>query len=153
METNLVPSCPQCCDTSVIFLCRAESVWSASPVVISVSLSHADKIENGDVYQRRKGAHSSGANGQEAEGKSQEEGGRAGSSWRRILLLILAITIHNIPGQHTMHTHTWCLFPFIFIVFSQMMVLSFFHPRLFKLLYGARSLSKRDSYSQWARLS
>lgn len=57
----------------------------------------SDKIENGDVYQRRKGAHSSGANGQEAEGKSQEEGGRAGSSWRRILLLILAITIHNIP--------------------------------------------------------
>lgn len=104
-------------------------------MVISVSLSHADKIENGDVYQRRKGAHSSGANGQEAEGKSQEEGGRAGSSWRRILLLILAITIHNIPGQHTMHTHLMFV-SFYLYCFQSDDDSVFFHPRLFKLLSG-----------------
>lgn len=56
-----------------------------------------DKIENGDVYQRKKGHQSSIADGQEAGGKQQEVAGRTGSSWRRILLLILAITIHNIP--------------------------------------------------------
>lgn len=58
----------------------------------------ADKIENGDVYQRRRGTHSGISNGQEAGNKQVEEIGRTGSSWRRILLLILAITIHNIPG-------------------------------------------------------
>ncbi|XP_051273954.1 zinc transporter ZIP11 isoform X2 [Dicentrarchus labrax] len=56
-----------------------------------------DKIENGDVYQRRRGPHSGSSDGQETGSKQQEEVGRTGSSWRRILLLILAITIHNIP--------------------------------------------------------
>ncbi|XP_038591145.1 zinc transporter ZIP11-like isoform X2 [Micropterus salmoides] len=56
-----------------------------------------DKIENGDVYQRRRGPHSGSADGQET-GRTQQEGvGHTGSSWRRIILLILAITIHNIP--------------------------------------------------------
>lgn len=63
-------------------------------------LCHADKIENGDVYQRRKGPHGGSTNGQETGSKHHEELGRTGSSWRRILLLILAITIHNIPGQN-----------------------------------------------------
>lgn len=65
------------------------------------------------MHQRRKGAHTSTANEQEAEGKHQEEGARAGGSWRRILLLILAITIHNIPGQRehtTTHTNTHTMF-------------------------------------------
>ncbi|CAK6961804.1 zinc transporter ZIP11-like isoform X2 [Scomber scombrus] len=56
-----------------------------------------DKIENGDVYQRRKGPHSGSSDGQETGNKQQEGVGQTGSSWRRILLLILAITIHNIP--------------------------------------------------------
>ncbi|XP_028264443.1 zinc transporter ZIP11 isoform X2 [Parambassis ranga] len=56
-----------------------------------------DKIENGDVYQRRRGPHTANSDGQETESKQQEGAGRTGSSWRRILLLILAITIHNIP--------------------------------------------------------
>lgn len=90
MGTNLVPiACvvqPFCCDCYVTFCI--------------ISLCHADKIENGDVYQRRKGPHSGASNGQEVEGKQQEAVGRTGSSWRRILLLILAITIHNIPGQN-----------------------------------------------------
>ena len=57
-----------------------------------------DKIENGDVYQRRRGTHSGVSNGQDTGSKQVEEIGRTGNSWRRILLLILAITIHNIPG-------------------------------------------------------
>ncbi|XP_030610747.1 zinc transporter ZIP11 isoform X2 [Archocentrus centrarchus] len=56
-----------------------------------------DKIENGDVYQRRRGLHVGSSEGQETGSKQQEVAGQTGSSWRRILLLILAITIHNIP--------------------------------------------------------
>lgn len=56
-----------------------------------------DKIENGDVHLRRKGPHPSFSEGQETGIKQQEGIGHTGSSWRRILLLILAITIHNIP--------------------------------------------------------
>ncbi|XP_034717271.1 zinc transporter ZIP11-like isoform X2 [Etheostoma cragini] len=56
-----------------------------------------DKIENGDVYQRRRGPHSLSSEGQETGNKQQEGVGRTGSSWRRIVLLIVAITIHNIP--------------------------------------------------------
>ncbi|KAK2820942.1 hypothetical protein Q5P01_023901 [Channa striata] len=56
-----------------------------------------DKIENGDVYQRRRGPHSGISDTQETGSKQQEVPGQTGSSWRRILLLILAITIHNIP--------------------------------------------------------
>ncbi|KAM7382088.1 hypothetical protein PAMA_012792 [Pampus argenteus] len=56
-----------------------------------------DKIESGDVYQRRRGPHLGTSDGQETGNKQQEALGKAGNSWRRILLLILAITIHNIP--------------------------------------------------------
>lgn len=63
-----------------------------------LSLCLADKIENGDIHQRRRGTQSGISNGQEVGNKQAEEVGRTGSSWRRILLLILAITIHNIPG-------------------------------------------------------
>ncbi|CAN9508935.1 unnamed protein product [Ophioblennius macclurei] len=56
-----------------------------------------DKIENGDVHQRRRGPHSGLSEGQEPGSKQQEGAGQTGNSWRRIVLLILAITIHNIP--------------------------------------------------------
>ncbi|KAM6897437.1 zinc transporter ZIP11 isoform 2-T3 [Xenentodon cancila] len=56
-----------------------------------------DKIENGDVHQRRRGPQSSHSDGQETGSRHQEAVGQTGSNWRRILLLILAITIHNIP--------------------------------------------------------
>lgn len=56
-----------------------------------------DKIDNGEVYQRRKGPHSGSTEGQEVGVRQQEEAGQRGNSWRRIVLLILAITIHNIP--------------------------------------------------------
>ncbi|TSK14490.1 Zinc transporter ZIP11 [Bagarius yarrelli] len=54
-----------------------------------------DKIENGDVHYRRKASQS--ADKKEAGSKPQEVICPSGSSWRRIVLLILAITIHNIP--------------------------------------------------------
>ncbi|KAJ0060288.1 hypothetical protein NL108_007796 [Boleophthalmus pectinirostris] len=56
-----------------------------------------DKAENGEVYQRKRGSHPTSTDVQEAGSKQQEVTERAGGSWRRILLLILAITIHNIP--------------------------------------------------------
>uniref|UniRef100_A0A3P8ZKS2 Zinc transporter ZIP11 n=2 Tax=Esox lucius TaxID=8010 RepID=A0A3P8ZKS2_ESOLU len=58
-----------------------------------------DKIENGEVYQRRKGAHAgpSDSDRQDVGSQQQEGAGQTRSSWRRIILLILAITIHNIP--------------------------------------------------------
>ncbi|KAK7880837.1 hypothetical protein WMY93_032532 [Mugilogobius chulae] len=59
------------------------------------------KIENGDVYQGKRGSHSSSAEAQEAGSRQQEAADKARNSWRRILLLILAITIHNIPGTKT----------------------------------------------------
>ncbi|XP_073671986.1 zinc transporter ZIP11-like isoform X3 [Paramisgurnus dabryanus] len=56
-----------------------------------------DKIENGEVYQRRRGANTGHTEVQTVETKPQEQIGQTASSWRRVLLLILAITIHNIP--------------------------------------------------------
>ncbi|XP_062826931.1 zinc transporter ZIP11 isoform X3 [Anolis carolinensis] len=59
---------------------------------------HSDKSENGEPYQRRKGA---GGGQQDAPTPSQTFKDNtpvpASCSWRRIMLLILAITIHNIP--------------------------------------------------------
>lgn len=72
-----------------------------TPIVFSIILlSHTDKIENGDVYQRRRGPHSGTSDGQETGPKQQESIAQTRSSWRRVLLLILAITIHNIPGEN-----------------------------------------------------
>ncbi|XP_056406506.1 zinc transporter ZIP11 isoform X1 [Hyla sarda] len=55
-----------------------------------------DKIENGDLYQRKRAAHSPLADDTSTLNTRDSEH-KAGNSWRRILLLILAITIHNIP--------------------------------------------------------
>ncbi|XP_027885687.1 zinc transporter ZIP11 isoform X1 [Xiphophorus couchianus] len=56
-----------------------------------------DKSEYGEAYQRRRGPNSGQFDGQEAGSKTPEGVGQTSNSWRRILLLILAITIHNIP--------------------------------------------------------
>ncbi|KAM4623312.1 zinc transporter ZIP11 isoform 2-T3 [Polymixia lowei] len=56
-----------------------------------------DTIENGEVYQRKRSPNSGVSEGQETGSRQQEGAGQSGSSWRRIVLLILAITIHNIP--------------------------------------------------------
>ncbi|XP_027014902.2 zinc transporter ZIP11 isoform X3 [Tachysurus fulvidraco] len=60
--------------------------------------SHLDKIENGDVHHRRKGNYSGPlAEEKEVGARPKEVISPSASSWRRIVLLILAITIHNIP--------------------------------------------------------
>lgn len=57
-----------------------------------------DKSENGEVYQRKKVAVTGLPEGTAPSGAVQGNSGQPGvSSWRRIALLILAITIHNIP--------------------------------------------------------
>uniref|UniRef100_A0A8C5IB25 Zinc transporter ZIP11 n=1 Tax=Junco hyemalis TaxID=40217 RepID=A0A8C5IB25_JUNHY len=57
-----------------------------------------DKAENGEPYQRRRGAGSPLPEGPPAFPAAQDGAPLArSSSWRRILLMILAITIHNIP--------------------------------------------------------
>ncbi|KAM6951190.1 zinc transporter ZIP11 [Aplochiton taeniatus] len=67
---------------------------SPDPEEMSIRI---DRIESGEVHQRRKGPHSGPSEGQEAGSRQQEGMGQTGNSWRRIVLLILAITIHNIP--------------------------------------------------------
>ncbi|XP_057632225.1 zinc transporter ZIP11 isoform X4 [Chionomys nivalis] len=58
----------------------------------------SDKNENGEVYQRKKVAVAGLPEGTAPSGAVQGNSGQPGvSSWRRIALLILAITIHNIP--------------------------------------------------------
>ncbi|XP_007957878.2 zinc transporter ZIP11 [Orycteropus afer afer] len=55
-----------------------------------------DKSENGEAYQRRRAATLAGV--PEAPVPSRGHPGQpGGGSWRRIALLILAITIHNVP--------------------------------------------------------
>ncbi|XP_077897903.1 zinc transporter ZIP11 isoform X2 [Ictidomys tridecemlineatus] len=57
-----------------------------------------DKSENGEAYQRRKAAATSLPEGPAHLAPSHGSPAQpSGSSWRRILLLILAITIHNVP--------------------------------------------------------
>jgi len=57
----------------------------------------ANAAENGEVHHRRRG-HSSSPSGEEVTSLQQEVmSEQSRNSWRRILLLILAITIHNIP--------------------------------------------------------
>lgn len=69
--------------------------------VLSLSFSFCpDKSENGEAYQRKKAVAAdlpeSPAAPVPSQGNLVQPGG---SSWRRIALLILAITIHNIPGE------------------------------------------------------
>ncbi|XP_075760128.1 zinc transporter ZIP11 isoform X2 [Pelodiscus sinensis] len=57
-----------------------------------------DRAENGEAYQRRKGTGASQSEVPAASQPSGDSGSAPGaSSWRRIMLLILAVTIHNIP--------------------------------------------------------
>uniref|UniRef100_A0A8V5G595 Zinc transporter ZIP11 n=1 Tax=Melopsittacus undulatus TaxID=13146 RepID=A0A8V5G595_MELUD len=59
---------------------------------------HPDKGENGEPYQRRKGAGATLPDTPPAFPMARDGAPMASSSsWRRIMLMILAITIHNIP--------------------------------------------------------
>lgn len=65
-----------------------------------------DKGENGEPYQRRKGVGASLPDGPPAFPVARDGAPMAGSSsWRRIMLMILAITIHNIPGKSHSSVH------------------------------------------------
>lgn len=58
----------------------------------------SDKSENGEAYQRKRAVATDLAEGPAAPGPPRGSAAQpGGSSWRRIALLILAITIHNIP--------------------------------------------------------
>uniref|UniRef100_A0A8C0DND2 Zinc transporter ZIP11 n=1 Tax=Balaenoptera musculus TaxID=9771 RepID=A0A8C0DND2_BALMU len=58
----------------------------------------SDKSENGEAYQRKKAVTAGLPEGPAAPVPSQGNPALpGGSGWRRIVLLILAITIHNIP--------------------------------------------------------
>ncbi|XP_077359493.1 zinc transporter ZIP11 isoform X2 [Festucalex cinctus] len=61
------------------------------------SESQAIKLEEGLQLPRKRVSHWGSSDDQETESTHLEASGHSGSSWRRILLLILAITIHNIP--------------------------------------------------------
>lgn len=66
----------------------------------------ADKGENGEPYQRRKGVGPSLPDSPPAFPAARDGAPMAGSSsWRRIMLMILAITIHNIPGKPRLSVH------------------------------------------------
>lgn len=70
--------------------------------MLGLCLSHTDKIENGEVHHRRKATHSGQVTEEKEVGARQQEViSPSACSWRRIVLLILAITIHNIPGKAT----------------------------------------------------
>ncbi|NXG41790.1 S39AB protein, partial [Psilopogon haemacephalus] len=59
---------------------------------------HPGKHPNGEPYQRRRGAGSSLPDTAVAfPGTKDGAAAASSSSWRRIMLMILAITIHNIP--------------------------------------------------------
>ncbi|XP_044532252.1 zinc transporter ZIP11 [Gracilinanus agilis] len=59
---------------------------------------HSEKSENGEAYPRKKVAALGASDGSASSQPPRESRVKKGSnSWRRILLLILAITVHNIP--------------------------------------------------------
>ncbi|XP_053816431.1 zinc transporter ZIP11 isoform X2 [Vidua chalybeata] len=72
--------------------------FGSEPSVRSELAIRIDKAENGEPYQRRRGAGPPLPGGPPAFPAPRDGAPQAGSSsWRRILLMILAITIHNIP--------------------------------------------------------
>ncbi|XP_032932925.1 zinc transporter ZIP11 isoform X1 [Catharus ustulatus] len=68
-------------------------LWMQNELAIRI-----DKAENGELYQRRRAGGSPLPEGPPAFPAPRDGAAPGGSSsWRRIVLLILAVTIHNIP--------------------------------------------------------
>nr|XP_057917836.1 zinc transporter ZIP11-like isoform X1 [Doryrhamphus excisus] len=89
-----------CADPHIALALASESKMvkeKAEDQLYPLSESQAIKIEEGLQLPRKRVSHWDGSDVQQRENKHPEMAGRSGSSWRRILLLILAITIHNIP--------------------------------------------------------
>ncbi|MGH0141555.1 UNVERIFIED_CONTAM: hypothetical protein FKN15_047148 [Acipenser sinensis] len=80
------------------------NIWTVESLCCFVGTGWFYKVENGDVYQRRKGPLTSPVEDQGLSPNSRDLPERARSSWHRIVLLILAITIHNIPEHSTVPT-------------------------------------------------
>ncbi|NWU83444.1 S39AB protein, partial [Onychorhynchus coronatus] len=77
---------------------RALACGSELSIRIGRAGLHAGKHPNGEPYQRRRGVGPSLPEGSLAFPAPRDGASPPGSSsWRRIMLMILAITIHNIP--------------------------------------------------------
>uniref|UniRef100_A0A8C5LBX4 Zinc transporter ZIP11 n=1 Tax=Jaculus jaculus TaxID=51337 RepID=A0A8C5LBX4_JACJA len=71
---------------------------SSAPSSSSNCIYLIHKSENGEAYQRKKPGSAGLAEGPAPSGPAPEHAPRpGGSSWRRIAMLILAITVHNVP--------------------------------------------------------
>lgn len=109
--TRLQPCFGQCFSFSLLFPSgrggrRCPSVRPSPSHLTQLFFVPADKGENGEPYQRRKGAGASLPDGPPAFPAARDGAPTAGSSsWRRIMLMILAITIHNIPGGSCPSVH------------------------------------------------
>ncbi|KAM9774080.1 zinc transporter ZIP11 isoform X3 [Syngnathus typhle] len=75
-----------------------EEVSPFSESQAAIKLGRAGLLtEEGLQFPRKRASHWGNSNDEESENTHVEVRSHSGSSWRRILLLILAITIHNIP--------------------------------------------------------
>ncbi|NXA77749.1 S39AB protein, partial [Thryothorus ludovicianus] len=75
-----------------------EGAPGSEPCIQSELAIRIDKAENGEPYQRRRPAGSPLSPPTFPEPRGHPGAAVAGSSsWRRIMLMILAITIHNVP--------------------------------------------------------
>uniref|UniRef100_A0A8C3V9D5 Zinc transporter ZIP11 n=1 Tax=Catharus ustulatus TaxID=91951 RepID=A0A8C3V9D5_CATUS len=75
-------------------------LWMQNELAIRIGRAglQPDKAENGELYQRRRAGGSPLPEGPPAFPAPRDGAAPGGSSsWRRIVLLILAVTIHNIP--------------------------------------------------------
>lgn len=88
-------------ESFLLLLLAQAPVCTFSKCSLSLSLSLcSDKSENGEAYQRKKAVATGLPQGPAALVPPRGNPAQPGSGgWRRIALLILAITIHNIPGE------------------------------------------------------
>lgn len=88
-------------ESFLLLLLAQAPVCTFSKCSLSLSLCLcSDKSENGEAYQRKKVVATGLPEGPVAPVPPRGNPAQTGSgSWRRIALLILAITIHNIPGE------------------------------------------------------
>lgn len=88
-------------ESFLLLLLAQAPVCTFSKCSLSLSLSLcSDKSENGEAYQRKKAVATGLPEGPAALVPPRGNPAQPGSGgWRRIALLILAITIHNIPGE------------------------------------------------------
>lgn len=120
-DTRLQSCSDQCFSFSLLFPSgrggrRCPAVRLSPSQLTWLFFVPADKGENGEPYQRRKGAGPSLPDSPPAFPAARDGAPTAGSSsWRRIMLMILAITIHNIPGKPRLSVHPSQLLDSLFL--------------------------------------